>query len=508
MNHKVNKNIALVGTLTAFSRGLGFLRDAVIAWLIGAGPIADAFFVAFRIPNLLRRLLAEGATNVAFVPVFNETMEKEGMDRAFLLSRKILTLMVITLGLIVITGEIISPAIVTAIAPGFVNTNTFNVALHLTRIMFPYILLVSIVAIFMGILNSLGHFAAPAAAPILLNISMIGIPIFFYILLPFFKTAADALAWSVLLGGLMQIVLQLGPLRSHKVPIRPSFNFMDNRVKQVLKLMGIAAIGASVYQINVLTGTILASFLPRGSVSYLYYANRLVELPLGIFAFAVGNVMLPVMSQASARVEMKEMSSLVEKATDTILFFTVPSSIGLFVLAEPIVSLLFVRGEFQQVDALLTAKALRMYALGLWAIGISRILTQAFYAMQNAGTAVKVAWITLGINLVLSLALMPYMGHVGLALATSLSVVIQVAILQYLLHRRGVVISASSYIRLAKMSISGIIMLICLIPAVHVHFWKKGLTIASLSFLVASILGGALIYFTCAWLMGIRTDHY
>ena len=507
MKSKVNKNIALVGILTAVSRSLGFLRDAVIAWLIGAGPIADAFFVAFRIPNLLRRLLAEGATNVAFVPVFNETMEKEGLDRAFSMARKTITLMVLTLGAIVIIGEITSPFIVTIIAPGFIDTNTFDIALHLTRIMFPYILLVSIVAMFMGILNSLDHFAAPAAAPILLNISMICIPIFFYILMPFFGTAEDALAWSVILGGLLQIGLQISPLRTRNVPLRPSFNFKDKRVKQVLKLIGIAAIGASVYQINVLIGTILASFLPRGSVSYLYYANRLVELPLGIFAFAVGNVMLPVMSQASARVKMKEMSGLVGKATNTILFFTVPSSLGLFVLAEPIVSLLFVRGQFRQIDALLTAQALRMYALGLWAIGISRILTQALYAMQQATTAVKVAWVTLVINLVLSIILMPYMQHVGLALATTLSVIIQVALLHYLLRKRGVIIPTSSYASLVKISASGIIMFICLIPVVHIHFWMNGLTPLSLLLLGMAITGGAVIYFISAWLMGIRSTH-
>ncbi|MCD6569736.1 MAG: murein biosynthesis integral membrane protein MurJ [Deltaproteobacteria bacterium] len=508
MKSKFNKNIATVASLTATSRVLGFIRDVVIAWLLGAGPIADAFFVAFRIPNMLRRLVAEGATNVAFVPVFNETLEKEGLKRALSMARSVITLMLLVLGIIVVIGEFIAPLIVGIIAPGFLNTPTFDVALHLTRIMFPYILLVSIVALFAGMLNSLGHFAAPAAAPVILNLFMIASPVIFYKHIPFFKSPADAIAWGVITGGLFQIVLQIHPLKRLKVSIKLSLQFEDPRIIQIAKLMGIAALAASVYQINVLIGTLLASFLPRGSVSFLYYANRLIELPLGIFAFAVGNVMLPAMSQASAKMNMSEMSSLTGRSINAILLFTIPASIGIFVLAEPLITLLFVRGNFSFQHALSTAQALRMYAIGLWAIGASRILIQAFYAMQQARTAVRVAWATLGLNIVFCLILMPSMEHSGIALASSISVIIQLVILLFLLSKKGVVISRMYYLHFTKMAASGVLMVLCIHPLLYTRFWTDGLSTYSILMLGTSVGIGAASYFTFLWIMGIRRIRY
>lgn len=504
MKKTFNKNIVTVSSLTGISRVFGLIRDVVIAWLIGAGPLADAFFVAFRIPNMLRRLSAEGASNVAFVPVFNETLEKEGLARAMAMARSVLTLMLLVLGAIVVIGEFIAPLIVGIIAPGFLHTPTFDMALHLTRIMFPYILLVSILALIAGILNSLGHFATPAAAPIVLNIFMIATPIIFYKYIPFLKSPADAIAWGVITGGLFQIALQIHPLKKLKVSIRLSFRFKDPRIIQIAKLMGMAALVASVYQINVLIGTLLASFLPRGSVSFLYYANRLIELPLGIFAFAVGNVMLPAMSQASAKMNISEMSSLTGKSINTVLLFTIPASIGIFVLADPIITLLFVRGNFSYQEALSTAQALRMYAIGLWAIGVSRILTQAFYAMQQANTAVRVTWATLGLNVVFCLILMPSMKHSGIALASTISIIIQSIILLFLLFKKGVIISSIYYLHCTKMVISGVLMALCIYPLLRTRFWVHGLNTYSLLMLGTSIGIGAALYFTLLWITGIR----
>jgi putative peptidoglycan lipid II flippase len=498
------KNIATVSGLTGISRILGFVRDIVIAWLLGASYLADAFIVAFRIPNLLRRFMAEGAVSVAFVPVFSEAKERDGIDKAFALARGVFTLMFLALTTVVIIGEIIAPAIVTAIAPGFIDDATFETAVHLTRIMFPYILFIGIVALFMGILNSIGHFSAPAGAPILLNIFMITIPVVFYVMIPVFSSPADAFAWGVILGGIAQIILHVIPLKMLHVPLRFTSNFYHPRLRQVASLMGVAAIGASVYQINVFIGTLLASLLATGSISYLYYANRIVELPLGLFAFAVGNVMLPSMSRAYAHEDLKGLSKLMRQSITAVMVFTMPATIGIMVLAEPIFSILFMRGAFTLQDSISSAYALRMYALGLCSVGISRILTQTLYAMQQAKAVVKIAWLTLTINVLLCLILMPFMKHAGIALASSISVSLQVIILYRVLVKLGIRLAGSPLTQYAKMIIAAVFMGAGLLPFLSMRSWDKGFSIQSLTVLLLCIVLGAVVYFGLLWLMGFR----
>jgi putative peptidoglycan lipid II flippase len=504
MKSSFHKHIATVGLLTAVSRVFGFIRDVVTAWLLGAGLIADAFFVAFRIPNMLRRLLAEGATNVAFIPVFNETLEKEGFEKALIMARNVTTFLTLAVGIIVVVGEIASPLVVAITAPGFLHTEAFDIALRLTRIMFPFILLVSILALMGGMLNSLGHFAAPAAAPIILNICVIAIPVVFYKFIPFFSSPADALAWGVIIGGIAQIIIQIKPLKRLKINLRPYLDLKDPRITQVAKLMGISAIAASIYQVNVLIGTLLASFLPRGSVSFLYYANRLTELPLGIFAFSVGNVMLPAMSKAFSKTDSTEMSNLMGKSINAILLFTIPASIGMYVTAEPLMTILFVRGSFSFADAIATADALKMYSISIWAIGASRIFTQGFYAMQQANIAVRTSWISLVINVVFCLILMPFMKHSGIALASSIAVIVQLIILYYLLVKRGVSIPKTYYTSCLKMTVAGFVMALCIYPILKMHFWTQGFNTYSVSMLMACIVTAAAVYFGLLWIMGIR----
>ena len=504
MKTHTKKNIATVSGLTGISRILGFVRDMVLAWLLGAGILADAFIVAFRIPNLLRRFMAEGAVSVAFVPVFSEAKERDGLDKAFILARGVFTLLFLSLTALVIIGEIVAPALVAVIAPGFINAETFDAAVHLTRIMFPYILLIGIVALFMGILNSLGHFSAPAGAPILLNIFMIGIPLVFHVMIPVFSSPADAFAWGVILGGVAQVILHVVPLKKLHVPLGLTRNFYHPRLRQVGKLMGVAAIGASVYQINVFVGTLLASLLATGSVSYLYYANRIVELPLGLFAFAVGNVMLPAMSAAHARGDISRLASLSGDSLSAVLMFTIPSTIGIMVLAEPIFAILFMRGAFTLQDSLLSAYALQMYALGLCAVGCSRILTQTLYSMQQAKIVVNVAWVTLGINVLLTLVLMRFMQHAGIALASSISVSLQVIILYRILAKKGIRLAGSLYGQYAKMIIAAAVMGGCLFPFLSMRFWLEGLSIMSVVLLMACIVLGSIVYFGLLWIMGFR----
>ncbi len=498
------KNIATVSGLTGISRILGFVRDMVLAWLLGAGYLADAFIVAFRIPNLLRRFMAEGAVSVAFVPVFSEARERDGLEKAFDLARGVFTLMFFSLAAVVIIGEIVAPALVAAIAPGFIHDEAFETAVRLTRIMFPYILLIGIVALFMGILNSMGHFSAPAGAPILLNVFMIGVPVGFYVLIPVFSSPADAFAWGVILGGVAQVVLHVIPLKMMHVPLAFTRNFYHPRLRQVASLMGVAAIGASVYQINVFVGTLLASLLQTGSVSYLYYANRITELPLGLFAFAVGNVMLPAMSTAHARADTEGLTRLMGESVAAVLVFTIPATVGIMVLAEPIFGILFMRGAFTLQDSLSCAYALRMYALGLCAVGVSRILTQTLYAMQQARSVVKTAWLTLGINVLFCLGLMPFMNHAGIALASSVSVCLQVVILYRILAKKGVRLAGSPFMQYARMLIAAAAMGACLVPFLSMGFWENGFSLGSLTVLFVSIIAGAVVYFGLLWLLGFR----
>ncbi len=496
MKKSALKNIATVGGLTGISRILGFVRDMVMAWILGAGIVADAFIVAFRIPNLLRRFMAEGAISVAFIPVFTESKEKDGLEKAFALTRDVFTFMTIALAVVVVIGEIISPALVGAMAPGFLkDREAFDIAVHLNRIMFPFILLIGISALLMGVLNSLGHFSAPAGAPIILNIFMIGVPVVFYTLFPGVIKPEDAFAWGVILGGIGQILLQMIPIRRLKVPLGFTAGFYHARLKQVLKLMGVAAVGASVYQLNVFIGTLLASLLTTGSVSYLYYSGRILELPLGLFAFSVSNVMLPALSTAYARSDNTMMSKLTGDSLIAVLIFTVPATIGMLVLAEPIFAVLFMRGAFGMDDVLATAFALQMYAVGLCAIGCSRILTQTLYAMQQPKVVVRVAWISLVINVFCSIAFMYVMGHAGIALASSISVTVQMIILYRALSRQGITLKREIWAKIGKMIGASLIMGVGLLWSLRMEFWVNGLSVESFSLLFASIFAGGAVYF-------------
>lgn len=504
MQDGFRKNVATVGILTAVSRVLGFVRDMVMAWLLGAGFLADAFVVAFRLPNLLRRFMAEGAVSVAFVPVFSEVKEQEGAEQAFLMARQVLTLMFVALVVIVLAGEIAAPVLVAIIAPGFLHLPVFDITVHLTRIMFPYIMLIGVAALLMGILNSLGHFAMPAAAPIVMNIFMIGVPVLLHVVYPVIPSPADALAWGVVAGGIAQIFMQVPPLKRRGFLFRFVRNFRSPRVRKVVRLVGVAAIGASIYQVNVLVGTLLASLLPQGSVAYLYYANRILELPLGIFAFAVGNVMLPSMSSASARNDSEHFSRLMGRGVLAVLLFTIPATVGVVVLAEPIFSVLFMRGAFTYEDVLASAYALQMYGLSLWAVGYTRIQTQALYAMQKARAVVNVAWLSLVANILFCLALMPFMRHAGIALASSLSVLVQLFFLYRHVRRSGIRMQGGHYRDIARMLAASVIMGAALVPFARMDVWQNGLNLQTGVIVFLCVVFGGGLYFALLWLMGMR----
>jgi putative peptidoglycan lipid II flippase len=433
-NSKVAKAAGVVGLATMLSRIFGFLRDMVVAAFFGAGLTTDAFFVAFRIPNMLRRLLGEGSLTVSFVPVFTEYLNKKSKKDSFELANIAFTTLSIILVIVSLAGVLLSPLIVMIMAPGFVKIPAqYDLAVFLTRFMFPYIFFLALVALCMGILNSLRHFAAPALSPVILNICMILAALF---LRDFFGEPIIALAVGVMIGGVLQLAMQWPFLVKLGVKLKPNFNFRHPGLKQIGLLMLPASFGAAIYQINIFVSTILASLLPTGSVSYLYYADRIVELPLGVFAIAVGTASLPSFSEQAAKGDFHELKKTLSFSLRLILFVTIPATIALIALRVPIISVLFQRGAFDIQSTLLTAQALLYYALGLWAFSVVRVIVSALYSLQDAKSPMKAAIVALIVNVVCSVILMFPLKHGGLAFATSIATAVNVIMLSVILKKR------------------------------------------------------------------------
>ena len=431
---KVTRAAGVVGTATFLSRILGFARDVVIAGFFGAGLASDAFFVAFRIPNLLRRLFAEGSLTVAFIPVFSEYLTRHGREEAFKLARSAMRMLSVILALAAVVGLLAAPLIVHVIAPGFTDSpEKFQLCVDLTRFMFPYIFFIGLVALCMGVLNVLGHFAAPALAPVFLNLAMIACVL---LLSPHLERPVFGLAVGVLLGGLLQLLLQIPFLIKNGVRFWQKTKMVHPGLKRIGLLMLPAVFGAAVYQINMVIGTLLASLLPEGSVSYLYYADRLVQFPLGIFAIATATAVLPSLSKQVAEEDFDGLRETFRHAMNFVFFITIPAMVGLIVLREPIVYLLFKRGAFDADTVRLTAVALLYYCAGLWAFSAVRIVVSMFYALQDTKTPVKMAVVSILVNIVMGIVLMGPLKHAGLALATSLASIVNLALLVWALRRK------------------------------------------------------------------------
>jgi putative peptidoglycan lipid II flippase len=418
-NDRVTKAAGVVGSATFLSRIFGYIRDMTLAWFFGAGLYSDAFFVAFRIPNLLRRLFAEGSLSIAFIPVFTEYLTNQGKKDAFEMARSATRLLSVLLVIAAFIGVLLSPIIIRVIAPGFAESpEKLSITIFLTRIMFPYIFFIGMVALSMGILNVLGHFAAPALAPVFLNISII---CSVFLISPYMADPVTGLAIGVLIGGVLQLILQVPFL------IKKGFYFWEKAkiyhpgLKKIGLLMLPTIFGAAVYQINILVGTLLASLLKEGSVSYLYYADRLVQFPLGIFGIAAATAVLPSLSRQAADNDLPALRDTFSFTMKMVFFITIPSMIGLIILREPIVALLFKRGAFDAETTRLTAYALLYYAIGLWAFSAVRIVVSTFYALQDTKTPVRMAVISVCANIILGIILMGPLAHGGLALATSLA---------------------------------------------------------------------------------------
>jgi len=504
---KVAKAAGIVGAATMVSRVFGLLRDTIIAALFGANWMSDAFWVAYRIPNTLSRLLGEGSLTASFIPVFTEYLQKKTKDEALELAYNAFTVLSIILAFVSVLGIIFSPLIVGLIAPGFISEpRQFALAVFLNRLMFPYIFVISLGALCMGILNSFRRFASPALSPVMLNISIIVAAL---TLRSFFAEPITALAVGVLIGGVLQLALQWPFLIKCGIKFKFRFNFQHPGLKQISLLMIPAVLGAGITTINVFVGTILASMLPGGSVTYLFYADRIMELPLGVFAIAIGTASLPSFSRHVAAGDMGELKSSISFSLRLMLFVTVPATFALMTLNLPIISVLFQRGAFNTQAAIYTSEALFFYGMGLWAFSIVRVFVQSFYSLQDAKWPMRAAIISFVINLIVSLALMYSMKHKGLALANSLAAIVNVFILSFVLKKRiGKFLDRSFYISIFKIILSAVLMVGAILLIDYFMPWDTSAGFKTrLIYLITAIFAGASVFFISAYLLKSQEIH-
>lgn len=426
--------VGAIGLATLASRVLGYARDIVVARAFGAGPVTDAFFVAFRIPNLLRRLLAEGALSTGVVPVFSATLQRGGPASLARAVQAVTGAGLVVLCAVSALGAALAPWLVTIMAPGWrADATLFDLAVTLTRVMFPSLLLVGLAALAMGALNAHHRFFTAALAPAVPNVTMI---LAVLALSGRMTPAILSLAVGVVAGGLGQLLVQLPEVRRLGVPLRPTLDWSHPAVREIGRRLWPVAFSLAAVQLTVVVNTLLASLLPAGTVSYLYYADRVMEFPLGIFGVALATAALPSMSAQAARRDHQGLKTTVGFALRLGAFIAVPAAVGLVTLAGPIVRLLFLRGEFGAADAVFTGQALVAYAIGLPAFSASRIAAQTFYALGDVRTPVYVGFVTVAANMVLALALMWPLRHVGLALASSLAAYVNLLGLCWILRRR------------------------------------------------------------------------
>src|SRR5204863_5840537 len=428
--------LAAVSSLTLVSRILGYVRDFFIARAFGAGLATDAFFVAFRIPNLLRRLFAEGAFSQAFVPVLAEYKNRQTPEETKTLVDGTATALFLALVMAALIGVLTAPLIVYLSAPGFTaDPAKFDLTVRMLRITFPYIAFISLVAFSAGVLNTWNHFSVPAITPALLNVSFIVAALFFA---QYFDPPVVALAWAVFAGGVLQLALQVPYLSRMGLLPRWRLNLSHPGVRRVLKLMAPAAFGVSISQVSLLINTVFASFLVSGSVSWLYYADRLMEFPAGVLGVALGSILLPSLSKYHADARHAEYGGLLDWGLRLAFLLAVPSAVALAVLALPLVATLFHYGRFAAEDAWMTRQALVAYSVGLLGMILVKILAPGFYARQNIVTPVKIGILTLVVTQLLNLIFIAPLKHAGLALAIGLGACLNAGLLYHYLRRQGV----------------------------------------------------------------------
>ena len=504
----------VVGGMTMLSRALGLLRDVVIAVFIGATANADAFFVAFKVPNFLRRLFAEGAFSQAFVPVLAEYRER-GSHAAV---RELLARVAGALGgsLLLLTGlAVIGAPVVTAVfAPGFLgDPHKYALAADMLRITFPYLFLISMTGFCGAVLNSYGRFAVPAFTPVLLNLSLIAAALFGA---PLLEEPVFALAWGVLLAGVVQLLFQLPFLYQLELAPGPKWDIRHPGVRRIAALMAPALFGVSVGQINLLLDTVLASFLPTGSVSWLYYSDRLMALPLGVIGVAIATVILPRLSRLRAGEDSRQFAATLDWAMRSVLLVGLPAGAALAVLAGPILASLFQYGALTAADVAMAALSLQAYSLGLLAFMLVKVLAPGFYAQQNLAAPVRIGIIAMAANMVMNLLFVAPLhflwgiGHAGLALATSLAAYLNAALLLRGLLRNGALKFQPGWGQfLLRLGLATLVMVAVLsISAPDIGEWSTWEPLERALRLALLVLEGLLAYLAIHFLLGTRPRDF
>jgi putative peptidoglycan lipid II flippase len=505
------ERILTVGGFTLLSRISGFIRDIILAAVLGAGPVADAFFVALRLPNHFRAIFAEGAFNAAFVPAYARIREEGGGIRAGQFADRIFTLLLASQIILLAVALIFTPAVITVLAPGFSrDPGRFALAAELTRITFPYLLLVTLVTLYGGILNALQRFAAAAAAPIFLNLSLI----LALALAAFFPTAGHAAAWGVLVAGILEFLLVAGDASLAGVLARLRWPELDADVRRFFRALGPAVLGSAGVQLALFADTIIASFLPAGALSALYYADRINQLPIGVIGIAAGTVILPEMSRRIAHGDQHGAGQAQNRAIEFTLLLSIPCIVAFFVIPDLIMRALFMRGAFTVADADAAARTLTAYAFGLLPFVLIRSAVATFFARGDTATPVKAALIAAAVNIAFKVLLMGPLAQVGLALATSIGAWINLGLVVWFAAGAGHLTHDArlqqSMIRLATAGLAlTAVLWLCHAPVVHwLENWNGPRDLAALGILAAigaAVYGGTLlILFGSKWLVAFR----
>lgn len=504
---KVSLAAGSVGSMTLISRLFGFLRDMVIAMMFGSSAAADAFFVAFRIPNIQRRILGEGAVSAAMIPVYGEYVNTKNEEETKRFASNLFNIQTAMLIVTALGISALAPFVITAFAPGFLDDpEKFGLTVTLTRWMAPFLIFIGMSAFCMGLLNTHGIFALPAAAPIVLNIAMILGALF---ISPKMDEPIMGLAVGVVLGGLFQFLFQLPSAMKNGFSFSAVFNWKDAGMVKVAKLLGPAIIGFGVYEISLLIETLLASLLPSGSISYLYYANRLVQLPLGVFGVALGIAILPTLTEQASKKMFGQLRDTLSFGIRWILFITIPATVGLMVLSYPIVQTLWERGEFTASTTQGTQFALLFYSLGLCAFSGMKILTSAFYSLQDTKTPMRIGIYTMILNVVLGALLMIPLKQGGLALATSLSAIANAAVLVFLLKKRLERLGGRKIVSsILKFTFAAGIMGVAVYAMNRWLFAPTDPLLMRLSIVTGEIFVGAAVYAGISAMMKIEEWHF